>query len=79
MNIQEIFENKNNLDHDLKLYSGQQKGLFLKHPSSVPLWIQALFTNHGNDGMILPSMLQSFDSPVDTNRNINTVLWLFLP
>lgn len=70
MNIQEIFQNENNLDHDLKLYTGQKKDLFLRHPSSVPLWIQALFTNHGNNGMTLPSVLQSFDSPVHTNRNI---------
>lgn len=81
MNIREIFENENSLDYGLKLYPGQQKGLFLKHPSLVPLWIQALFTNHGNDGMILPSKasLKSFDSPVDPSRNIKTLLWLFLP
>lgn len=72
MNMQEIFENKNRLDHDLKLYPAK-KCSFLKHPSSVS------FTNHGNDGMILPCVLQSFNSPVGTNRNINTVLWIFLP
>lgn len=72
MTIQEIFKNENGLDHDLKSYPGQQKCSYLKHPSSVS------FTNQGNDGVILLGMLQSFNSPVDTDRNINTILWVFL-
>lgn len=48
MNVQEMLGNEKELDHELKLYPGQQKCSFLKHPASVS------FTNCGTDGMILP-------------------------